>query len=152
MITGRIEEMRQYRVPAEGVEEALEWLKKAGVENLKPGRYPIEGTEAFAIVAEGTIVPEETEEWEVHRRYADLQVVLSGKEVMGFAPLCAMEPKGGYDEETDCQLLSGTGDFLHLEAGGFAFFTPRDAHKAMLSPKDGPTRVRKVIFKLPWQG
>jgi len=39
MITGRIEEMRQYRVPAEGVEEALEWLEKAGIEKLEPGRY-----------------------------------------------------------------------------------------------------------------
>lgn len=151
MITGRIEEMRQYRVPAEGVEEALEWLEKAGIEKLEPGRYPIEGTGAFAIVAEGTTVPEEAEEWEVHRHYADLQVLLSGEEVMGFAPVSEMIPKGEYDEETDCQILSGTGNFLRLKAGGFAFFSPRDAHKAMLSPKEGAVRVRKVIFKLPWK-
>jgi YhcH/YjgK/YiaL family protein len=151
MITGRIEDLRNYGVPAEGIEEALDWLEKAGVETLEPGRYPLEGTEAFAIVAEGTTVPEESEEWEAHRRYADLQVVLSGDEVMGFAPLSEMTPKGRYDEQTDCQVFSGTGNFLQLHAGGFAFFAPHDAHKAMLSPKSGPFRVRKVIFKLPWK-
>ncbi len=153
MITGRIEEFRHYRVPAEGVEEALAWLEKGGAETLEPGRYPLEGTGAVAIVAEGTTVPEGCEEWEAHRRFADLQVVLSGEEVMGFAPLSAMAPKGEYDEENDCQVLSGTGNFMKVQPGGFAFFAPHDAHKAMLSPEEGEARrVRKVIFKLPWRG
>ena len=39
-----------------------------------------------------------------------------------------------------------------VRAGGFAVFTPQDAHKAMLSPASGARTVRKVVFKLPWRG
>jgi biofilm protein TabA len=152
MIVDTLDHIHLYRVPVEGLEEALAWLGKPDSLGLEPGRYPLGDSGAVAILAAGLTVPEEDEEWEAHRRFADLQVVLSGEEVMGFAPLGRMTPKGEYSREDDCVLLEGSGNFMLVRAGGFVFFTPNDAHKAMLATPSGPGEVRKVVFKLPWKG
>ena len=152
MIADRLENVRHYGIPVEGLEEALGWLERENLQGLEPGRYPLGDTGGTAILAEGPTVPEEREDWEAHRRFADLQVVLSGAEMMGFAPLSSMAPKGSYSEKDDCILLEGEGNFMLVRAGGFAVFTPQDAHKAMLSPATGTVTVRKAIFKLPWKG
>lgn len=152
MIADTLEHVHHYGIPVEGLEEALAWLQRENPCELEPGRYPLGENGAAAIVASGFTVPAESEDWEAHRRFADLQVVLSGEEVMGFAPLSQMTPMGEYSAEDDCILLAGTGNFMLVRAGGFAFFSPYDAHKAMLSTGCGPAAVRKVIFKLPWRG
>jgi len=152
MIMDTLENLRHYRIPADGLEAALAWLEREDLENLEPGRYPLGESGAAAILAEGPTVPAEREDWEAHRRFADLQVVLSGAELMGFAPLSSMTPKGPYSEKDDCILLEGDGNFMFVRAGTFAVFMPQDAHKAMLSPASGTVNVRKAIFKLPWKG
>ncbi|MFA0889777.1 MAG: YhcH/YjgK/YiaL family protein [Synergistales bacterium] len=152
MIADTLEHLRHYGIPVEGLEEAMAWMQEKAPSRLEPGRYFLGETGAVAILASGLTVPAETEDWEAHRRFADLQVVLSGEEVMGFAPLSEMTPKGEYSAEEDCILLEGTGNFMLVRAGGFAFFSPHDAHKAMLSTSRGPAPVRKVVFKLPWKG
>jgi YhcH/YjgK/YiaL family protein len=152
MITDTLENVRHYGIPVDGLEDALAWLERDDLQSLEPGRCPLGDSGAAVILAEGLTVPEEEEEWEAHRRFADLQVVLSGEEVMGFAPLSGMVPKGVYSGEDDCVLLEGSGNFMTVRAGGFAVFTPQDAHKAMLSPASGTRLVRKAIFKLPWKG
>ncbi len=152
MIVDILENIGFYGVPAEGLEDALDWLSENDVLALEPGRYPLGNSGATAILALAQTVPADEEEWEAHRRFADLQVVLSGEEVMGFAPLSSMTPRGGYSPEDDCLLLEGGGNFLHVRPGTFVFFTPHDAHKALLNPPSGPSKVRKVVFKLPWKG
>ena len=152
MIVDTLDHIHLYGVPVEGLEEALAWLGKPDSLGLEPGRYPLGDSGAVAILAAGLTVPEEEEEWEAHRRFADLQVVLSGEEVMGFAPLGRMTPKGEYSKEDDCVLLEGSGNFMLVRAGVFVFFSPHDAHKAMLATSSGPGEVRKVVFKLPWKG
>lgn len=152
MIVDTLDHIHLYRVPVDGLEEALAWLGNPGLPELEPGRYPLGDSGAVAILAAAFTVPAEEEEWEAHRRFADLQVVLSGEEVMGFSPLAGMIPKGVYSEEDDCVLLEGAGNFMLVRAGGFVIFTPGDAHKAMLAISSGPGEVRKVVFKLPWKG
>lgn len=152
MIADKLDHIHLYRVPVDGLEQALAWLEGTDTLNLGPGRYPLGDSGAVAILAEAVTVPADEEEWEAHRRFADLQVVLSGEERMGFAPLSAMTPKGEYSAEEDCVLLEGSGNFMLVREGGFAVFMPQDAHKAMLSTDSGPGKVRKVVFKLPWKG
>lgn len=152
MIVDTLDHIHLYRVPVDGLEEALAWLGNPGLPGLEPGRYTLGDSGAVAILAAGLTVPEEEEKWEAHRRFADLQVVLSGEEVMGFAQLGRMTTKGEYSKEDDCVLLEGSGNFMLVRAGDFVIFTPGDAHKAMLSTPSGPVKVRKVVFKLPWKG
>ena len=152
MIMDRMEHLGLYRVPVEGLDEARAWLEDGELPARAPGRYPLGDSGAVAILADGFTVPAEEEEWEAHRRFADLQVVLSGIDLMGFAALSEMTPTGEYSAEDDCPLLEGTGNFVRVGRGSFVLFTPHDAHKAMLAGDSGPARVRKVVFKLPWKG
>ena len=109
MIADTLENISHYGIPVDGLEEALAWLETEDLQSLEPGRYPLGDTGAAAILAEGPTVPAEREDWEAHRCFADLQVVLAGAEMMGFAPLSSMVQKGPYSKADDCLLLEGKG-------------------------------------------
>ncbi len=56
--------------------------------------------------------------WEAHRAFWDLQLVLRGEELLGWAPLEDLRASGPFDEAADVVFLEGDGDFLALRAGG----------------------------------
>ena len=86
--------------------------------------------------------------WEAHRAFWDLQLVLRGAELLGWAPLEALRPTGPFDEAGDVGFFEGDGDFLALRAGRFALLAPTDAHMPCIA-SGTPAAVRKVVFKIP---
>ena len=114
---------------------------------LSPGAYAIEGSEAYAIVQHYETGPLAARRWEAHRRYIDIQFVLDGVELMGYANLDRLAA-GPYDEDKDYLLLEGDGDFFVVRAGTFVIFMPQDAH--MPGRVAGvPQAMWKVVVKVP---
>jgi YhcH/YjgK/YiaL family protein len=87
--------------------------------------------------------------FEAHRKYIDIQYVISGKEIMNVAPLKTQkEVLVPYDAEKDIEFLtvSKIADFKASPSCFFIFF-PDDAHRPGL--KDGVNSpVRKLVIKL----
>ncbi|MHB8088995.1 MAG: YhcH/YjgK/YiaL family protein, partial [Anaerolineaceae bacterium] len=83
--------------------------------------------------------------WEAHRRYLDVQYMLSGCERIDFALLHTMK-LGEYNAEKDFQAMSGSGSTLNLVEGSFAVFFPQDAHMPGLAVGK-PEWVKKVVVK-----
>jgi biofilm protein TabA len=86
--------------------------------------------------------------WEAHRAFWDLQLVLSGTEHFGWAPLEDLVVKDPFDESRDIMFLEGAGEFVTLTAGRFALVAPCDAHIPGVAV-DAPSPVRKAVFKIP---
>ena len=63
-------------------EDAFEFINKAISENLPVGRYELDGKNLFALVQEYTTKNPEEAKNEAHRKYIDIQCVLSGEERM----------------------------------------------------------------------
>jgi YhcH/YjgK/YiaL family protein len=66
-----------------GLEPAFEFLEQASNRELPAGKHPIDGDRFFAIVVRADSRSPETAEFEAHRKYIDIQYLVSGRETIG---------------------------------------------------------------------
>ena len=130
-----------------GLAQAFAFLASAPLAALAPGRHAITGDRVFALVQDYLTKPPDTGVWEAHRRYIDVQYVVSGTERLDYAPLDRLTVTQPYDEAKDVLLLAGEGDRVTAAAGTFVVFFPHDAHMPGLA-LGGPAPVRKVVVKV----
>jgi YhcH/YjgK/YiaL family protein len=146
MIFDTLDNLARYDGLGHNLPRALKFLSETDLTTLPIGRTEIHGDDLFAMVQEYATKPSEQGKWEAHRKYIDIQYVISGTERMGFANLRAMQIEE-YISEKDFQALSGTGSFVDVFAGSFVIFFPEDGHMPCLCVDD-PRQVRKVVLKV----
>lgn len=143
MIIDYLEHINQYSqiLPsfAEGVAFALSLLEKP------VGRY--EQGDIFAMVQEGETTPITEGDFEAHRIYADVQMMLEGSEMMEWEEIQRLSVTVPYSHEKDAELLSGEGQMMHITKGMFYVVFPSDAHKPC-KYKNHPSKYRKIVLKL----
>lgn len=130
-------------------DKAFEFLKTANLEELAPGRHDIDGDNLYAAVSEYITKDPEEASYESHRQYADIQYVVSGKELMGLAPSSKLkEVLIPYDISKDIEFMTvGDATILNASPGRFFMFFPDDLHCPGL--KDGENSpVKKVVIKV----
>lgn len=88
--------------------------------------------------------------YEAHRKYWDLQIVIEGREQIGFAPLERLDETVPYREDDDIAFYGGRGQDLRLEPGVAILLAPWDAHRPGGDCADGRSHVKKIVVKLPW--
>lgn len=129
-----------------GLRAAFEFLRQADLATLATGPAELDGTRLTVNVIEADCRPPEEAQLEVHRKYIDVQYMVSGNEMFSWRPTgeCS-DPAGAFDEEKDFGLFADepTGWFPLME-GCFAVFFPEDAH----GPMCGTGWVRKVVVKV----
>jgi YhcH/YjgK/YiaL family protein len=130
-------------------EKAFKFLKNNDLSKLEVKRYDIDGDNLFATVSEYMSKNEETANFEAHRKYIDIQYVVSGKELMNIAPLTSVkEVITQYDAAKDIEFVT-VNKVVNYRAtpSRFFIFFPCDAHRPGL--KDGiNSPVRKVVVKV----
>lgn len=148
MIYDIFENRQQYYPCHKAFPMAFEFIAEAVKRDLAPGKYEIDGSNVFAIVQEYTTKPK-GEEFEAHRQYIDIQYIVSGQESMECAELKNCQVVTPYDAQKDCamHICTGVSAQMEFDAGTFAVFFPRDAHKPgfMLNM---PGTVKKIIVKV----
>ncbi len=118
--------------------------------NAAEGRHAIDGDAVYAMVQRYRTRPVAEMQLEAHRRYIDIQYLLSGREVIHWAALAGLaEPRKPYDAATDAALYATTPDMtpVQLQAGQFAILFPDDAHAPCCAWGD-PAEVLKVVVKV----
>lgn len=149
MIIDRISNAEQYAKIGSNIQKAFQFILNTDLANLEEGKYTIDGEAVFATISEYETKDLEEGAWEAHKKYIDIQYMISGKEKMGYCNIDDLEIKVGYNEDKDILFLDGQGkgDFLLVDEGMFILFTPSDAH--MPSIKDNkPQRVKKLVIKV----
>jgi biofilm protein TabA len=131
----------------ENIAFALRWLHSGQTAQLPTGKYELRGQSLYAIVDEYMTRPQEACRLETHRRYIDVQYVVRGRELMGYAPVHTLE-QGPYDQELDVQFHRGQADFFLLREGMFAVMLPGDAHMPCIVFGNQPETVRKIVVKV----
>jgi len=150
MIFSSLAHARRYENLHPGFRESLDFL--AAFDPCTPaGRYDIAGTACFALVQTYETAPASTRRMEAHRKFVDIQYVVSGSEFIG---ICAPENQSSiteYDDQKDVQFFEGkTGvSDCAMQAGELAVFFPEDLHKPGCQLGDKPTPVTKVVIKIP---
>ena len=128
--------------PARGRLLALEPGKSARVE-LEGGVFAIEQAYLTKARPEGF--------FESHRRHIDVQVVVSGREVIEVIDAARSAVHVPYDPERDfTHHADATGtSVVRLEAGDVAVFFPPDVHMPGLRAGADAVAVRKTVVKVP---
>ena len=128
---------------------AFAFLERATQENLPVGRYELDGTALYAMIQAYDTNPPENNRFEAHRRYIDIQYIVSGKEAMEVAELSRTTPDGDFSDERDVGFYKDVPNATRaiLTAGEYGIFFPHDVHKPGLFV-NAPETVRKIVVKV----
>lgn len=130
--------------------KAIEFLRLHDIHTLQEGRVDIEGSRVFALIQRYETVRAQEPKFEAHRAYIDIQYVVSGEEIIGWAPLTMMKMTEQYDQSRDiCFGTVKTGYWtpVHMPAGRIAVLYPEDAHAPKLA-FGVPSAVMKIVVKI----
>ncbi len=124
----------------------FDYIKNHDLKNMECGKHIIRGNEVFFNLQEYDTKP--VQKLEAHKKYIDIQVIVSGAEYMGYTNINNTSLKEEYDEEKDVMFLSSDRvDKVYADNNTFIIFFPQDAHMPALSVTE-PYRVKKAIFKI----
>lgn len=123
-----------------------DYLKAHDLNQLEVGKISIQGDEVRLNMAETKPKTKADAKLEAHRDYIDIQIPLSGVEVMGYTPTVDCQPQDAvYNEAKDILFYEGLAEsYIDVKPGMFAIFFPEDGH----APGVTPTGVKKAIFKV----
>ena len=128
--------------------KAVAFLQRKDLKSLPNGRYALDGENAYATIQEATLKEWGTGRPEVHREYFDIQVPLSGREIIGVG---RFDPKaqGDFDEEKDIGFYDSVAvEPLTLRPGEFAILHPETCAHAPCCDEVGGDVIRKIVVKV----
>jgi YhcH/YjgK/YiaL family protein len=146
MIIDQIANYQQYYPLHPRIKPAFDFLNQTDLASLHTGRHEIDGENIYAMLQNYTSKPREQGFWEAHRRYLDLQVMIEGVELIGYANITHLS-QATYDPVKDFLPLFGQGNFLTLQNGSFALLFPQDAHMPGIAHAI-PAPVKKLVIKI----
>ena len=131
-------------------EKGLAFLHRTDLATLADGRAPIDDASVYAEVQSYMTKPASEAVYEAHRKYIDIQFVVTGEETIGWAPIEDLVITTPYVEQND--YLLGTVDVARtiparLRAGQFAILFPSDAHAPRLATH-ASVAVKKIVVKV----
>lgn len=131
-----------------GLAAGFQFLRALPV-NAVEGRHEIDGERVFALVQAYQTGPAAGRKFEFHRKYADIQFLIAGEEVIEFAPITGLTVDRPYDVAKDYGLTADPAvrSALLLQPGQFGIFFPEDAHKPGCCSREA-VAVRKVVVKV----
>ena len=148
MICDALEHLNRYRGLHRNLDTAIDYLTAYHVAHdlydLPLGRTEVDGENVFINVMEADLSPDSTR-LEYHKKYADLQIDLTGGEGWGYTTMPGEEAgefTGDIGFRTSPDAVSGT-----LGEGRFVLFFPGALHTPGVA-RPGCAHVRKVVVKI----
>lgn len=127
----------------------LAFIEKALADGIPDGRHELNGDACYAMVQRYVTAPSAEKRPEAHRRYADIQAVIEGEEIIEWLPVAGLAVDTPYGAENDIVFYRnapGTAPLI-MRPGLFAVFYPADAHKPGCAIAAAAS-VRKIVVKV----
>lgn len=144
MVIEMLERLRQYSSIIPHLEEGLRCLE-VHKNDPAPIRVPFSG--GFMMLQQGTTKGAEEGDYEAHKTYLDVQVLLEGSETVIWADIANLTETVPYNEEKDKIMYTGPGSIVEIRPGMCYICWPHDAHKACRH-QDQAVEYRKAVIKL----
>ena len=129
-------------------EKSFERLFELMKGEIKDGRYDVEGEDAYIAVSTYESKPINADRrFETHRDYIDVQLLLEGREIIGFADKNDLTVTDPYQPDYELYGMINEFDKIILEGEKFAVIYPSEPHAPGLAA-DNPAKVRKVVIKI----
>jgi len=150
MIVSDLDHIDHQIASTPGLQKAFTFLRSDTIHGLPVGRVEIDGDRVFALVQRYETMITDAPKLECHRKYIDVQFIVFGEEVIGWAPVARMTVTEAYDAEKDIcfgTVAKGTWTPLYLRAGQLAVLWPEDGHAPKLSGRASAS-VMKIVVKV----
>lgn len=144
MITDKLENIGKYKqIPA----KVRKFLK-----NIPDtcGRYSLAG-EDFANIEEYETKAHKDCYFETHKKYADVQILLKGKERLDYTDEFGLDVKTFYNEEKDIAFWFNSkkeSASVYLDGTNFVLLMPDEAHRPQMNYGNKSEKVRKLVVKI----
>ena len=138
---------RQYHLNKDYWDKAFAFLKEHDLDSIPVGKYPIDEENVIASVTEDSTKDFEKTNWESHRRFIDIQCIISGEEKMGISPINEAVAIKPYDDQRDLINYTAPGKFSVAGPATFFIFFPSEAHRPNITP-GGNKVVKKIVVKV----
>jgi YhcH/YjgK/YiaL family protein len=150
MITGSLQqtEVRRFLSQVPAFARAFQWIARCPADH-PDGIVQLEGADLYVNVHGYDTRRREDCCWESHRRTADIQLCLTGGELIDWSPVA---PAGAGSYQTDRDFEAWPGDIapaetIALGSGRFAIFLPGELHRPVIA--NGRDRsIRKLVVKI----
>lgn len=150
MIKANIKDASRYEDLYPGLREAFAALRSY-TENTELGKHPIDGDRLYANVQRYESKSPADAVFENHRRYIDVQYMISGREKIRVTSPDGLTETEAYHADGDYELFAMSDDYtvLDMKEGDFAILFPGEPHAPGVR-YDGETAetVGKVVVKV----
>ena len=144
MIIDKLENIGMYASVNPLFAQAIEFLKSTDLNAHELGKVVLKEGELFVNFAAARPKTKDDAKIETHNSFIDIQIPLTGTELMGYMPRTDLA-EAEYNAEKDVTFYPGHAtDYLTVKPGMFAIFFPEDAH----APGVTEVELKKVIVKV----
>jgi YhcH/YjgK/YiaL family protein len=155
MIVAKLDQLAQQAAVPPRLRKGLDFLQQLDPQTLEAGTVEIDGREVYAMIQSYTSRPvTENPRFEAHKKYLDIQYLVSGTEAMGWAPLDQLAVTMPYNAEKDVMLGNVPAEartLVPFSAGYAILLYPSDAHGPGLAAGE-PEPVLKIVVKVLLEG
>ncbi len=129
--------------------KALRHLQATDFSKLDAGQYEIDGRDIYMQVIDTATKDKSQTKPEVHKNYIDVQFLVSGQELMGFASDTGNNSEVEAHPDRDLYFYADAENEIDLRfrAGNFAVYFPFDVHRPCCADGE-PMPIRKVVIKV----
>jgi biofilm protein TabA len=133
----------------ENLKRALSMLQNKDVLASSDGKHTVDGDNLFYITAHYSTKPIEQCKFEAHRKYIDIQCILKGEEIIGYANVNELKVSEKYSDDKDIEFYQPYEGMskLVLKQGTFCVFYPHDAHMPCCQTTK-QSEIHKIVFKV----
>ena len=132
------------------IKKAIGFLERTDIHGLVDGRVEIDGEQIYAIVQRYETMIIDAPRLEYHKKYIDIQYVVSGEEVIGWAPAERLTVTEAYNPDADIcfgTVPKGKITPVYMQAGQVVILYPEDGHAPKLAA-GAPSQVFKIVIKV----
>lgn len=143
MIIDKTTNLKNYTGLVKNLDHALSFID--GNYGLDEGTHPFPG--GRVVVTELTSAPLASKDFEAHRNFADVMIILEGEETVSYTAFEDMTPSVEYNETKDVAFFKGDDITVTVPAGYFYLAMPGEGHKPGVHLGEAST-FKKYIVKL----
>lgn len=118
--------------------------------DIKLGRYELEDN-SYVNVETYDTKSINNAKFEIHKKYVDIQILLSGKEKIYIEQADKLSMPLEYNEQKDIRFYNDNvdnSDYITLNGSNFVMIYPHEAHAPQIAIDNIPKTVKKVVVKL----
>lgn len=147
MILDKLENADLYYDSVPRLEQFMRFFDNNDFEAFAAGKVKLDADDLFVNILDIKGKDEKSLPFEAHKDYIDIQIPLTGDEMMGWKAVeDCQNVTSEYDEGKDVELYKEKATaMINVPVGHFVVFFPSDAHQPGIAPKG--VEFRKLIVK-----